>query len=74
MAFHWRVDDGLTLTSGLGSGPVLLRNPIFYDLQGGGGVRTPVPPLDPRMLSTMLSTCHRSDFINSGLNGSLHCV
>ena len=30
-------------------GPVLLRNPIFCDFPGGGGVRTPFPPLDPRM-------------------------
>ena len=36
MAFRWRVDDGPTLNAGLvalgffrGSGPLLLRNPIF---------------------------------------------
>ena len=36
MAFRWRADDGLTLNVGLvalwlfrGSGPVLLRNPVF---------------------------------------------
>ena len=36
MAFRWRADDGPTLNAGLvalgffrGSGPVLLRNPIF---------------------------------------------
>ena len=34
-----------------GSGPVLLRNPIYFgDISGGGGVRTPYfPPLDPPM-------------------------
>ena len=43
MAFHWRADDGPTLNIGpvvSGSGPALLRNPIFlYFL--GAGVRTP---------------------------------
>ena len=29
------------------SGPVLLRNPIFYDFSGGGGSGPPLPPLDP---------------------------
>ena len=49
MAFSWRADVGPTLNSGLvalgfyrGSGPVLLRNPNF----------SPVPPLDPRMLTS----------------------
>ena len=42
MAFRWRADDGPTLNAGLvalwfyrGSGPVLLRNPIFIFFQGG---------------------------------------
>ena len=36
-----------------GSGPVLLKHPLFVIFQGGGGVRTqcPPPPLDPRMMS-----------------------
>ena len=49
MAFLWRADDGPALNAGLvalrffrGSGPVLLRYPIFSDLSGGG-VRTPCP-------------------------------
>ena len=54
MAFRWRTEDGPTLTSGLvalgffrGSGPVLLRSPIYCDLQGGPD---PLPPsLDPRI-------------------------
>ena len=33
-----------------GSGPILLGNRIFCDFQGRGMVRTPCPPLDPRML------------------------
>ena len=38
MAFRWREDDGLTMNAGLvavifrGSGPELLRNPIFCDI------------------------------------------
>ena len=35
-----------------GSGPVLLRNPIFCNFPGGGESGPPVPPLDPRMLSS----------------------
>ena len=31
------------------SGPVLLRDPIFFVIFQGGGVRTPCPPLDPHM-------------------------
>ena len=49
MAFRWRADDGpnLVLWFFRGSGPVLVRHPIFcYFL---GGVRTPCPPLDPPM-------------------------
>ena len=53
--FKWRFPGGPALNAGLvafwfyrGSGPVLLRNPIFCDFSGGG-VRTPVPPLDPYM-------------------------
>ena len=34
----------------LGSGPVLQRNPIFFEFSGGG--RTLSPPLDPRMNPT----------------------
>ena len=51
MAFRWRADDGPSLNAGSvasqffrGSGPELLRNPIFVIFQGGGGVRTPGPP------------------------------
>ena len=56
MVFGWRADDGPTLNAGFvalwffrGSGPVLLRNPIFCDFSGGwggGGV-------DPDNLSTL---------------------
>ena len=57
MAFRWQGDHGPTMNAGLvalylvwGSGPVLLRNPVFFlFLVGGGG-----SPLDPRMsLSTL---------------------
>ena len=44
------------------SGPVLLENPIFCDFSGGGGVRTPVPPLDPHMYFhdiLVLITCNK---------------
>ena len=34
----------------MGSGPVLLRNPIFYDFSGGGGSGPSVPALDQRMI------------------------
>ena len=53
MAFRWRADDGPTLNAGLVacdlrvSGPVLLRNPIFFCNfpwgGGGGGAEPPVP-------------------------------
>ena len=34
-----------------GSGPILLRNPLFWWIFRGGGVRTPCSrPLDPRMI------------------------
>ena len=46
MAFRWCADDGLTLNVGLVdlmvSGPVLIRNPIFYDFSWVG-VQTPCP-------------------------------
>ena len=48
--FGWRADDGLTLKAGLvalwlfrGSGPTLLRNPIFGDFMGWGRL-DPIPP------------------------------
>ena len=50
MAFRWRADDGPTLNAGLvalwyfrGSGPVLLRNPIFLWFSRGAEVGPPVP-------------------------------
>ena len=50
MAFGWRANDDPKLNAGLvamcffcGSGPVLLRNPMFCDFSGGGG-QTHVPP------------------------------
>ena len=56
MAFRWRVDDGPTLNAGLvalwffkGSGPVLLRDPLFLRFFRGRGSGPPVPPLDPHM-------------------------
>ena len=36
-----------------GSGPVLLRNPIFLWLFSGDGVWTPVPPLDSGMVGLL---------------------
>ena len=58
--FRLRADDGPILNAGLvalwffrGSGPVLLRSPIFlwFFFLGGGGGRTPSPPpLDPPIL------------------------
>ena len=50
MAYRWRADDGPTLIAGLvvcdftGSGPVLLRNPIFVIFRWGGGGSTPLKP------------------------------
>ena len=51
MAFHWRVDDALTLNAGLvaaifqGIRNCIARKPyIFVIFHGGGGVRTPCPP------------------------------
>ena len=59
MVFLWRADEGPTLNVGLvallilrGSGPVLLRNPIFCDFRG---VMTSCPPLDPPMLWSLLT-------------------
>ena len=56
MAFRWRADDGSTLNDGSvalrifrGSGPELLRNPIFLCFFRGGGPGPPVPPLDPHL-------------------------
>ena len=57
MAFRWRADGVPTLNAGLvtlwfyrGSGPVLIRNPIFCDFSGGEGESgPPVPALDPHM-------------------------
>ena len=56
-AASWRPDEGLTLNSGQvalrffsGSGPVLLRKPIFVIFQGWSGPPArPPPPLDPPM-------------------------
>ena len=55
MAFHWRVDNGLTLNAGFvllwfsrGSGPVLLRNPTFSWFCRGG----PDPMSPPLWIST----------------------
>ena len=58
MAFPWRANGGSTLNAGLvalwfymGSGPVLLGNPIFFVIfQGGPDLLS--PPLDPRMAYT----------------------
>ena len=46
MARFYCDDDGSTLNADFfrGSGPELLRNPIFFVIfQGGGGGRTPCP-------------------------------
>ena len=50
MVFRWRADGGPTVNAGLvalwfyrASGPVLLRNPIFCNFSGGGGL-VPCPP------------------------------
>ena len=55
MAFRWLADDDPTLNAGLvvfenfrGSGPVLLRNSMFFvifQVVGGGGGPDPLPPL-----------------------------
>ena len=53
MAFRWRADVGPTLNVlqfFRGSGPILLRNPIFCNFSGGGGP-DPCPTLDPHMLA-----------------------
>ena len=54
IAFRWRANDGTILNAGLvallffrGSGPVLLRYPIFCDLSGNPDPLS--PPLDPPM-------------------------
>ena len=52
LAFRWCADDGQTLNASLvalcdffrGSGPVLLRNPVFFNFSGGGGGQ-PDPPM-----------------------------
>ena len=58
MAFRWRTGGGPTLNACLqslrfyrGSGPILLRNPIFFLFFRGGGPDPlpPPPPLDPHM-------------------------
>ena len=58
LAFRWCADGGPTLNAGLvalwifrGSGPVLLRNPIFLWFQGGPD---PLPPLPA-------GSAHKSD-------------
>ena len=63
MAFRWRADDSPTLNAGLvalwffrGSGPVLLRNPIFSWFSRGE-VGPPVPTLDLRMQIAFDSPC-----------------
>ena len=51
MVFRWRADDDPTLNAGSvvfenfrGSGPVLLRNSMFFcDFSSVGGGRTPCP-------------------------------
>ena len=60
MAFRWRADDGPTLNAGLvallffsGSGPVLLRNPIFCcDFSVGVWTPCPTPPHPPLWICT----------------------
>ena len=54
MAFSWRADDRPTLNAGLvalrcfrGSGPVLLRNPIYLGIFQWGPGPPPPPPLNP---------------------------
>ena len=63
MAFRWRADDDPTLNAGLvvfenfrGSGPVLLRNSMFFcDFSGGGwGSGPPAPPPSGSALGTGL--------------------
>ena len=56
MAFYWCANDGPTLNAGLvvflffrGFRTVLLRNPLFLQFISRVGVKTPCPPLDPRM-------------------------
>ena len=76
MAFRWLTNDGPTFNAGLvalyfsrGSGPVLLRDPIFlllllllllfffFFLGGGGGGQPPVLPLDLCMERSGLFIC-----------------
>ena len=56
MVFCWRAIDGQTLNVCLaalgffrGSGQILLRNPIAFMIFLGERVKTPCPPLDPRI-------------------------
>ena len=59
-----------------GSGPVLLRKPIFCDFSGGGGGGSgpPVPPLDPRMIFFRLMQISYQTFIwnHSDLDNCYH--
>ena len=63
IAFCWHADDGLTLNADLvalwffrGSGPVLLRNPIFLSFfSGGPDPLSPPPP--PLWIRTCMPTC-----------------
>ena len=55
MAFRWRADNGQTLNTGLvaaifqGIWTCFARKPYIFCDFSGGGVWTPVPPLDPHL-------------------------
>ena len=68
MAFRWRADDGPTLNADLvalilfmGSGPVLLRNPIFLRFSRMSG--PPAPPPPPLWVCYLCSFCHALAYI-----------
>ena len=65
MAFRWQADDGPALNAGLvalwflrGSGPVLLRNPLFVIFQGGPD---PLSPLWIRAYKATQGTMRRGN-------------
>ena len=48
MAFRWRVNGSFVIFQGIRTS--IAKKPLnFCDFSGGGGVRTPCPPLDPHM-------------------------
>ena len=82
MVFCWRADDGPTLNAGLvalwffrGSGPVLLRSPIyiFVNFQGRGRDLLSPPHLDPRICTDKYRG-YTLKFITTSVRFSFSCI